>query len=91
MSLHLVEEINYRGDEGVRHMRHLQSALTEALKDQNWDQVRHLDSVCIQLVDKVITANKDDKKILFAALSELKGVYSRLIIQCQCEVAVMAH
>lgn len=45
----------------------------------------------LHLVDKVITANKDDKKILFAALSELKGVYSRLIIQCQCEVAVMAH
>jgi hypothetical protein len=43
------------------------------------------------LIDKVIEANQEDKQSLAAALSELKGVYANLIVQCKREVASMAH
>ncbi|RZA04302.1 MAG: hypothetical protein EOO68_08530 [Moraxellaceae bacterium] len=69
------------------HVRNLQQALTDALQREDWPRVRQLDQTCAVLIDKVISANKGDRNALVLALSELKGVYSRLILKCQHEVA----
>jgi hypothetical protein len=91
MSLRLVKSIEYSGQAGVIHVRHLQQALGEALAAENWAQVQKLDQTCAVLIDKVIAANQDDSSSLAQALSELKGVYASLIVQCKREVASMAH
>lgn len=86
MSLQLVSAPCYEGGEGVAHVRQLQHALNEAVAQENWRLVRQLDSMCLILIDKVIAANKDDSRSLAMALSELKGVYANLIIQCKTEM-----
>jgi flagellar protein FliT len=91
MQLHLVKPAHYAGEAGILHVRRLQSELNKALAEENWSQVRRLDQACAVLIDKVIEANQEDKQSLAAALSELKGVYANLIVQCKREVASMAH
>lgn len=91
MSLQLIATPVYHGEAGVLAMRGLQRELTEALQADDWSRVRHLDSICVLLIEKVIAANRDDKSTLVMALSELKGVYAGMIAQCQREVAAMAN
>lgn len=91
MMLTPVETPNYRGDAGVLAMRELQCELTLALRAEDWNRVRHLDRICVLLIDKVIAANRDDKSTLVRALNELKGVYAGLIAQCQQEVSLLAN
>ncbi|MET0357747.1 MAG: hypothetical protein ABW044_13275 [Cellvibrio sp.] len=90
MQLHLVESANYVGEAGVLHVRRLQAALNKALEEENWSLVRRLDQACVVVIDKVIEANQHDTQALANALSELKGVYASLIVQCKREVASMA-
>lgn len=89
MTLRLVPEPDYAGEAGVVVMRSLQRALTTALQHEDWERIRHLDRVCVLLIDRVIAANRDDKTTLVRALSELKGVYAGLIAQCQQEVTLL--
>lgn len=89
MAIQLVSAPEYRGQAGIMAMRSLQQELTEALRAEEWDRVRHLDRICVILIDKVIAANRDDKSTLVCALSELKGVYAGLIAQCQREVTLL--
>ena len=70
-------------------MRSIQQALTVALQQEDWERIRHLDRVCVVLIDRVIAANRNDKTTLIRALSELKGVYAGLIAQCQQEVTLL--
>ncbi|EIK45920.1 hypothetical protein O59_001559 [Cellvibrio sp. BR] len=70
-------------------MRSLQQALTVALQQEDWERIRHLDRVCVVLIDRVIAANRNDKSTLIRALSELKGVYAGLIAQCRQEVTLL--
>jgi flagellar protein FliT len=79
----------YSGEAGVMAVRSLQVELAQALKIEDWDKVRHLDQICVLLIDKVIAANREDKSTLVRALSELKGVYAGLIAQCQREVTLL--
>ncbi|HEX7762675.1 MAG TPA: hypothetical protein VF433_03595 [Cellvibrio sp.] len=89
MTLRLVPEPDYAGEAGVMAMRSVQRALTTALQHEDWERIRHLDRVCVLLIDRVIAANRDDKTTLVRALSELKGVYAGLIAQCQQEVTLL--
>ncbi|HSC68985.1 MAG TPA: hypothetical protein VLC79_14930 [Cellvibrio sp.] len=89
MPIQLVAAPEYRGQAGIMAMRGLQRELTKALQAEDWDRVRHLDRICVLLIDKVINANRDDKSSLVCALSELKGVYAGLIAQCQREVTLL--
>lgn len=89
MSIRLVSTPEYRGQSGIMAMRGLQQELNKALRIEDWDRVRHLDRICVLLIDKVIAANRDDKSTLVCALSELKGVYAGLIAQCQREVTLL--
>lgn len=89
MTLRLVPEPDYAGEAGVMAMRSVQCALTTALQHEDWERIRHLDRVCVLLIDRVIAANRDDKTTLVRALSELKGVYAGLIAQCQQEVTLL--
>lgn len=89
MTLRLVPEPDYAGEAGVVAMRSVQRALTTALQHEDWERIRHLDRVCVLLIDRVIAANRDDKTTLVRALSELKGVYAGLIAQCQQEVTLL--
>jgi flagellar protein FliT len=89
MTLRLVPEPDYAGEAGVMAMRSVQRALTTALQYEDWERIRHLDRVCVLLIDRVIAANRDDKTTLVRALSELKGVYAGLIAQCQQEVTLL--
>lgn len=89
MPLRLVPEPEYSGEAGVLAMRSVQQALTVALQQEDWERIRHLDRVCVVLIDKVIAANRSDKTTLIRALSELKGVYAGLIAQCQQEVTLL--
>ncbi|WP_052417369.1 hypothetical protein [Cellvibrio mixtus] len=89
MSIQLVPAPKYQGDVGINAMRGLQQALTKALQAEDWERVRHLDRICVLLIDRVISANRDDKTTLVRALSELKGVYAGLIAQCQREVILL--
>lgn len=89
MTLRLVPEPDYTGEQGVLAMRTVQQALTVALQQENWERIRHLDRICVVLIDKVIAANRNDKTTLIRALSELKGVYAGLIAQCQQEVTLL--
>ena len=89
MSIQLVSAPEYRGEAGIMAMRELQQELTKALRLEDWEKVRHLDRICILLIDKVIAANRDDKSTLVCALGELKGVYAGLIAQCQREVTLL--
>jgi hypothetical protein len=89
MAIYLVPAPEYRGEAGVMAMRNLQRELAKALQAEEWDRVRHLDRICVVLIDKVISANRDDKSTLVCALSELKGVYAGLIAQCQREVVFL--
>lgn len=91
MSLHALDSFNYSGMSGVLLVRQLQQNLTLALQQEDWQEVRRLDQACASLIDRVIAANKDNGSALVMALSELKGVYSNLIVQCKREVASMAH
>ncbi|HSX49877.1 MAG TPA: hypothetical protein VLF09_02895 [Cellvibrio sp.] len=89
MTIQLVPSPEYRGQEGIMAMRNLQQELTEALRAEDWEKVRHLDRICVVLIDRVIAANRNDKSTLVCALSELKGVYAGLIAQCQREVTLL--
>jgi flagellar protein FliT len=89
MTLRLVPEPEYSGQAGVMAMRSMQQALTQALAQEDWARISHLDRICTLLTDKVIAANRDDKAMLICALSELKGVYANLIAQCQQEVTLL--
>ena len=89
MAIQLVSAPEYRGEAGIMAMRELQQELTKALRLEDWEKVRHLDRICILLIDKVIAANRDDKSTLVCALGELKGVYAGLIAQCQREVTLL--
>lgn len=89
MAIQLVSAPDYRGQSGILAMRNLQQELTKALQAEDWGSVRHLDRICVILIDKVIAANCDDKSTLVCALSELKGVYAGLIAQCQREVTLL--
>lgn len=89
MTLRLVPEPDYAGEAGVMAMRSVQRALTTALQHEDWERIRHLDRICVLLIDRVIAANRDDKTTLVRALSELKGVYAGLIAQCQQEVTLL--
>jgi flagellar protein FliT len=93
MSGHLkvIEQPKYQGQAGVMAMRALQQALNHALQQEDWGRVRHLDRICVLLIDRVIAANRDDKSTLVRALGELKGVYAGLIAQCQQQVSLMAN
>lgn len=89
MTIHLVSKPEYHGDAGIMAMRGLQQELAKALQTDDWESIRHLDRICVLLIDKVIAANRDDKTTLVRALSELKGVYAGLIAQCQREVTLL--
>ncbi len=89
MTIQLVPSPEYRGQEGIMAMRNLQQELTKALHAEDWEKVRHLDRICVVLIDRVIAANRNDKSTLVCALSELKGVYAGLIAQCQREVTLL--
>lgn len=89
MTLRLVPEPDYAGEAGVMAMRSVQRALTTALQHEDWERIRHLDRICVLLIERVIAANRDDKTTLVRALSELKGVYAGLIAQCQQEVTLL--
>ncbi len=91
MSIIAVPNPEYRGEAGILAMRSLQSELTQALVEEDWARVRHLDRICVLLIDRVIAANAEDKTILVRALSELKGVYAGIIAQCQQEVSLLAN
>ncbi len=89
MCIQLVPYPVYCGEAGISAMRSLQQELNKALQHENWERVRHLDRICVLLIDRVINANRDDKSTLVRALSELKGVYAGLIAQCQREVTLL--
>lgn len=89
MNIQLVPTPEYQGEAGIDAMRSLQLELNKALQVEDWDKVRHLDRICVVLIDRVIAANRDDKTTLVRALSELKGVYAGLIAQCQREVTLL--
>jgi hypothetical protein len=89
MRLRLLPNPEYTGEQGVLAMRAVQHALTAALQQEDWERIRHLDRICVVLIDKVIAANRHDKTTLIRALSELKGVYAGLIAQCQQEVTLL--
>lgn len=80
--LQALPPVNYEGKSGIAVICQLQSDLTEALNQEDWGRVQHLDMVCALVVDRVIAANRDNKSTLINALNELKGVYSKLISQC---------
>jgi flagellar protein FliT len=90
MYLELISAPEYQGEAGIQAMRGLQCELNEALKDEDWSRVRHLDAICVLLIERVIAANREDKTTLVLALSELKGVYANLIAQCQQAVDAQA-
>ncbi len=89
MSIQLVPNPDYCGEAGICAMRALQRELSKALQQEDWEKVRHLDRICVLLIDRVISANRDDKSTLVRALSELKGVYAGLIAECQREVTLL--
>lgn len=89
MAIQLVSAPEYRGHAGIMAMRGLQQELNKALTAEDWNRVRHLDRICVLLIDRVIVANRDDRSTLLCALSELKGVYAGLIAQCQREVTLL--
>jgi len=89
MTIHLVAAPQYHGNAGIMAMRGLQQELVKALQVDDWERIRHLDRICVVLIDKVIAANRDDKTTLVRALGELKGVYAGLIAQCQREVTLL--
>lgn len=90
MSLQLLPDPDYTGNHGLLQVRSMQLALTRALNDQNWLEVRRLDKICAVLVDRVIAANPGDTAALIATLEELKDVYSNLIGGCGVKVASKA-
>lgn len=89
MGIYLVPAPVYIGEAGIDAMRVLQKELAKALQVDDWDKVRHLDRICVLLIDRVISANQEDKGTLVRALAELKGVYAGLIAQCQREVILL--
>lgn len=89
MTLRSVPAPSYAGEAGVIAMRSVQQALSIALQQEDWERIRHLDRICVVLIDRVVAANRSDKTTLIRALSELKGVYAGLIAQCQQEVTLL--
>lgn len=89
MNICLLPVPEYHGEAGINAMRSLQAELNKALQTEDWDKVRQLDRICVLLIDRVISANRDNKSTLVRALSELKGVYAGLIAQCQQEVTLL--
>lgn len=91
MGLCLVEPITYSGQAGVQQVRLLQSELNDALKAENWGQVRRLDRMSAHLIDRVILANESNPQVILVALKELKGIYASLVMQCNKKVASMVN
>jgi flagellar protein FliT len=89
MAIRLVEAPDYKGEAGIIAMRNVQQALTAALEAEEWERVRHLDRICLLLIDRIIAENRDNKAVVINALSELRGVYAQLLAQCQREVTLV--
>lgn len=89
MAIQLVSAPEYRGEAGIMAMRAVQLELNRAVQAEDWERVRHLDRICVLLIDRVVAANRDDKSSLVRALNELKGVYAGLIAECQREVTLL--
>jgi flagellar protein FliT len=88
MTLKLVEN-SYAGESGIVALRSVQQELNQAAQLEDWEKIRQLDTICANLIEKVIAANQEDKSTLVRALSELKGVYANLIIRCHQEMDVL--
>lgn len=89
MTLKLVENSSYKGEAGISALRSVQQELNQAAQIEDWEKIRQLDAICACLIEKVISANQEDKSTLVRALSELKGVYANLIIRCHQEMDVL--
>lgn len=86
MTLQLVQDPCYEGEAGIIALRSIQSELQLAAKNEDWDRIRHLDSICANIIEKVIQANRHDHSTLIRALSEIKAVYANLIFTCHQEM-----
>ncbi len=89
MGIRLVSAPVYVGDPGVKALRNLYEELSNARQIEDWARVRHLDRICMVLIDRVITANLTDTELLLLALTELKCLYTGLVAQCWQEVALL--
>lgn len=89
MTLKLVDNPSYTGESGIVALRSVQQELNKASQLEDWEKIRQLDTICANLIEKVIAANQEDKSTLVRALSELKGVYANLIIRCHQEMDVL--
>lgn len=90
MALAAVPRPDYAGEAGVAQVRQLQREMVRALQAEDWYKVRELDRACASLLERVITANREDASALVQALNELKGVYANLIDRCHQQVLQMA-
>jgi flagellar protein FliT len=79
MPLHLVSAVDYSGTAGIMQVRRLQRDLTQALANEDWAMLRRLNKACALLMDKLITANKNNNSALVLAMRELKDVYACLL------------
>ena len=61
MSIKLVTTTDYTGTSGIAILGALQAELSEALKQEDWRRVRHLDAICALVIERVIDANRADK------------------------------
>jgi hypothetical protein len=87
--LFLVDQPDYTGDAGIHILRGVQRSICDAMKAENWDEVRRLDAVCASVVERLIAHNANDNSMLVRVLGELKGTYGGLLSRCEQRVLLM--
>ena len=86
-----VTQPDYRGQAGLEQLQALHRELDAALESGDWLRVRRLDRACGGLVARLVAVNEGSSDAdLVAALKELKGLYARVLEDCQRQVLRLA-
>jgi hypothetical protein len=83
MALRLLSEPEYTVTTGVEKIRALQEELIMAFNLADWEKIQYLDSICALVVERTRAITHRDKSILLEALTELKELYEKVILDCE--------
>jgi flagellar protein FliT len=83
MALQLLANPEYTVEIGVKKIRALQEEMVAALNLADWEKIRYLDSVCALVVERTQAQDRHEKSLLLAALTELKTIYTKIILDCE--------
>ena len=91
MSLAIVECTDLSGHSGAEALAQLKQDMAGALAEGDFDRVKQLDHTFACILDKLSSANRDNRAFLLKALIDVKQHYSQLLRECERVATARAY